>query len=156
MATVRLRAMTSDEYQAYLDQRVPEYGADKARSGEFDPETANERARQEFDALLPDGRDTPGHLIFTADSADGEPVGGLWLALPSDARRMAWVFDIWVSVGQQGRGYGRAIMLAGESQLRARDVTELGLNVFGDNPTAIHLYDSLGFRVTAQQMSKSL
>ena len=32
----------------------------------------------------------------------------------------------------------------------------LGLNVFGTNTPAIALYDSLGYTVTSQQMSKPL
>lgn len=37
-----------------------------------------------------------------------------------------------------------------------RGVAELGLNVFGSNATARHLYESLGFQVTSQQMAKPL
>jgi len=61
-----------------------------------------------------------------------------------------------VSAGHRGKGYGRAIMLAAEDELRQRGAERLGLNVFGTNRTAIALCDSLGFAVTSQQMSKPL
>lgn len=155
MATVELRAMTPAEYEAFMARAIGEYAEDKARAGDFDPETAYEESRAECDRLLPDGLDTAGHLLLTAVDG-GTAVGLLWLALPGVQRRSAWVFDIRVDEEHRGRGYGRAIMLAGERVLVERGVGELGLNVFGDNTVARHLYESLGFRVTAQQMAKPL
>ncbi|MGA8117067.1 MAG: GNAT family N-acetyltransferase [Actinocatenispora sp.] len=152
--------MTPGEYEKYMDRSVREYAEDKTRSGEYPPETAEERSRAEFDQLLPNGLDTPGMLLFSALDTDAgptdQPVGLLWLALPGPKRRQAWVFELWIEPGCRGLGYGRAIMLAGERELAARDVGEVGLNVFGHNEVAIGLYRSLGYRVTSQQMSKSV
>ena len=41
---------------------------------------------------------------------------------------------------------------------RARELgaTSMTLNVFGDNPTAIRLYETSGYTVTAQQMRREL
>jgi ribosomal protein S18 acetylase RimI-like enzyme len=47
------------------------------------------------------------------------------------------------------------ITAAGDA-VRALGADSLGLNVFGDNAPAIAVYDSLGFQVTAQQMSLPL
>jgi len=47
-------------------------------------------------------------------------------------------------------------MRAAEEELVHRGVTKLGLNVFGGNTTAIRLYESLGYEVISQQMSKPL
>jgi ribosomal protein S18 acetylase RimI-like enzyme len=47
-------------------------------------------------------------------------------------------------------------MLAGEEECRRRGHQYLDLNVYGDNGTAIGLYDSLGYVVTSQQMRKTL
>ncbi|BCJ27443.1 GNAT family N-acetyltransferase [Actinocatenispora sera] len=152
-ARVTLRPMTQAEFDAYLDRTVREYGQDKVRAGEFAPERADEQARAEFTLLLPEGARTNGMLLFTAFDGD-ERVGMLWLALPSARRRQAWVYELWVAPAARSRGYGRAIMRAGERELAARGVTEIGLNVFGDNTTAIGLYESLGYKVIAQQMVK--
>lgn len=156
MQTVELRPMTDPEYAAFLDRSVPEYAAAKQETGEFQPETAIEQSRAEHDALLPQGPATPGNLLFTAFDPTGTAVGLLWLALPSGRQRRAWVYDVWVEPAARGKGYGRAIMLAGERELTSRGVAELGLNVFGSNATARHLYESLGFQVTSQQMAKPL
>jgi ribosomal protein S18 acetylase RimI-like enzyme len=145
--------MTQTEFDAYLDRSVRDYGQDKVRAGEFTPERADEQARAEFMLLLPEGVRTNGMLLFTAFDGD-EQVGMLWLALPSARRRQAWVYELWVAPTVRSRGYGRAIMRAGERELAARGVAEIGLNVFGDNTTAIGLYESLGYKVIAQQMTK--
>lgn len=147
--------MTDAEYAAFLDRSVREYAVDKQESGEFAPETAIAQSRAEHEALLPAGLATPGHLLYTAVDETGAAVGMLWLALPG-SKRMAWVYDVWVEPSARGKGYGRAIMLAGERELAGRGVAELGLNVFGSNATARHLYESLGYQVTSQQMAKPL
>ncbi|BCJ38450.1 hypothetical protein Athai_59530 [Actinocatenispora thailandica] len=154
-ARVTLRPMTPAEFDTYLGRSVRGYAQEKVRAGEFAPERADEQARAEFALLLPEGVRTNGMLLFTA--VDGsEPVGMLWLALPSARRRQAWVYELWVAPTARSRGYGRAIMRAGERELAARGVSEVGLNVFGDNTTAIGLYESLGYAVVSQQMTKQV
>ncbi len=156
VARVTLRPMDDDGYERFLDRSVREYAEDKVRSGEYAADVAVQRSAAEFGKLLPEGLATPDTLLFTALNTDGVDVGVLWLALPSGSRRTAFVFELWVGPEYRGRGYGRAIMLAGEQELAARGVGELGLNVFGHNPVAIGLYESLGYRVTTQQMSKQI
>ncbi|HZX02586.1 GNAT family N-acetyltransferase [Kribbella sp.] len=109
-------------------------------------------SRQETDKLLPDGPDTEQQLIWTA-FADDVPVGSLWISTRS---RTPFVYGVEVSPAHRGKGYGRAIMLAAEQECRRCGHTALDLNVFGDNHTAIALYDSLGYVVTSQQMRKAL
>jgi ribosomal protein S18 acetylase RimI-like enzyme len=67
-----------------------------------------------------------------------------------------FIYGVEVDSGQRGKGYGRAIMLAGEEECRRLGHKHLDLNVFGDNTTAIGLYDSLGYAVISQQMRKEL
>ena len=74
----------------------------------------------------------------------------------STQKRIPFIFGIEVDEDQRGKGYGRSIMLAGEEECRRRGFEYLELNVYGKNTTAIALYDSLGYVVTAQQMRKTL
>ena len=152
-ARVTLRTMTQAEFDTHMDRTMRGYAQDKARSGEVTADRAGEQARAELTVLLPEGLRTNGMLLFTAVDGD-EPVGMLWLALPTERRPLAWVYELWVDPAARSRGYGQAIMRAGERELAARGVAEVGLNVFGDNATAIGLYERLGYTVTAQQMSK--
>ena len=54
------------------------------------------------------------------------------------------------------QGYGRAIMQAAEQVCRELGVVRVGLSVFGDNLGAQALYEQMGFRVSAIQMTKRL
>ena len=55
-----------------------------------------------------------------------------------------------------GLGFGRAAMMAVESLVKEAGETEIGLTVFGFNEPARHLYDSLGYRVVATVMTKTI
>jgi len=143
--------MTPDEFDTRIAALKIEYTEDEIKAGRGTAETVE----QDFARLLPDGRHTAGQL-FLNGVADGVVVGFIWLALPTAARPQAWVYDIVVDPEHRRHGHGRAIMLAAEEELRARGVERLGLNVFGHNPNARNLYESLGFQITSLQMSKTL
>jgi ribosomal protein S18 acetylase RimI-like enzyme len=89
--------------------------------------------------------------------AGEELVGWLWLAVPQGDGNpsMAWVNDVEIDAAFRGRGYGRRAMLLAEQEARARGMTSIGLNVHGHNTVARALYDSLGYEVMTQQMSKA-
>jgi ribosomal protein S18 acetylase RimI-like enzyme len=47
-------------------------------------------------------------------------------------------------------------MVLAEREARSHGATELGLNVFGSNTVARHLYETLGYGTVAVRMSKRL
>jgi len=53
-------------------------------------------------------------------------------------------------------GYGRAAMELAEAEALSRGASELGLNVFGHNQVARHLYESMGYTATSINMKKDL
>ena len=61
-----------------------------------------------------------------------------------------------IDEARRGEGLGRAAMLAAEQVAREAGWSALGLNVFGHNPRARGLYDSLGYEVAATTMAKPL
>jgi ribosomal protein S18 acetylase RimI-like enzyme len=150
-----IRPLTQAEYDTRVPALKAEYLQDEVKAGRTTLEDATERIEGQFAALLPDGLATEGQLMF-AGEVDGEVVGFLWIGLPTDDRPQAWIYEVQVDEAHRRRGHGRALMLAAEDELRARGVTRLGLNVFGHNPGARQLYESLGFETTSQQMSKAL
>jgi ribosomal protein S18 acetylase RimI-like enzyme len=154
---ITLRAMTDAEYVDYRGQTSAHYAAALLDSGALGAEEALRYAEQQTDELLPYGVNTPDMRLFVAEH-DGVRVGSIWIGLPgSDADHPgAWVYDLHVLPAHQGKGYGRAIMEAGEREMVARGITEIGLNVFGRNAAAVRLYQSLGYQVTSQQMAKPL
>jgi ribosomal protein S18 acetylase RimI-like enzyme len=150
--SVSLRPITESEFAAWKDRAAASFAAGIGPARGLDPEEALKLAHDETSRLLPDGTGTEQHLIWIA--CDGsQPVGSLWI---STKQRVPFVFGIEVGSEQRGKGYGRAIMLAGEEECRRLGYHQLDLNVFGDNSTAISLYESLGYTVTSQQMRKEL
>jgi ribosomal protein S18 acetylase RimI-like enzyme len=117
---------------------------------------ARAEADRDIAQRLPGGAATEGHLMRTA-VADGAEVGWIWVTLPDAVRpTMAWIDNVEVDPGHRRRGYAAAIITAMEVELVALGAPRLGLNVFGDNTTAIRLYERLGFAVTAQQFARDL
>ncbi len=149
---VTLRPLTDEEFAEWSRGTAASFAAGMGPSRGLDPAAAMEVAVQETARLLPNGRDTENHLIWVA-CHEGEPVGSLWI---STQKKNPFIFGIEVNEDQRGKGYGRSIMLAGEEECRRRGYEFLDLNVFGNNATAISLYDSLGYVVTSQQMRKTL
>jgi ribosomal protein S18 acetylase RimI-like enzyme len=153
---LRLRPATQAEFDEWLPRQMAGYAELIAASGALSLDDAWEKARRDTARVFTAGLDSPGQLVFRVLAGD-EPVGTLWLAVPSqDDPMMAWVYDIEIEPGYRGRGYGRAAMLLAEAEARARGMTSIGLNVHGQNTVARSLYDSLGYATMALQMKKAL
>ena len=158
VTALRLRLMTATEFESFRMRLVHDYAADHVRAGTWSIEEAETRAGEQTSELLPDGPDTDGMLLLTAEDEEGQPVGVLWLSLthPQGATDTAWIYDIEVVAKRRGEGYGRALLCAAEHEVRRRGIGTLGLNVFGDNDAARTLYQSAGYEVVTQQMRKRL
>jgi ribosomal protein S18 acetylase RimI-like enzyme len=67
-----------------------------------------------------------------------------------------WIYDIVVDPEFRGTGLGRPTLRAAEDYVVAHGGTRIGLNVFGPNAVARHLYDAVGYEVMSVQMMKDL
>lgn len=156
MGELSLRPMSQDEYVAWRKRSEREYAGEIATSRDLDPEAAAAASAGEFAQLLPDGLASPDMHLFTA-VVDDEPVGIGWFELRQRASGVsAWIFDIRLDEDRRGQGLGRRLLDALHDAARGLGATSMTLNVFGDNTTAIRLYESSGYAVTAQQMRKDL
>jgi ribosomal protein S18 acetylase RimI-like enzyme len=152
-ARVALRAMTDDEFAAFFEQLVASYAQDLFDSGAFlDLASATESSARQTDELLPDGRDSLGHHLWTADDG-GTAVAILWVFVDGPA---AFIYDIEVRAEQRRRGYGREVLDAGARAAIDLGAEVLGLNVFGHNDGARALYESAGYATTEQTFRISL
>jgi ribosomal protein S18 acetylase RimI-like enzyme len=149
---VLLRPITDTEYPQWKDRAATSFAAGIGPVRGLTEDEALKFAFEETERLLPEGPATENQLIWIALAGD-EPVGSLWI---STRAQVPFIYGIEVDSEQRGKGYGRAIMLAGEEECRRLGHKQLDLNVFGDNTTAIGLYDSLGYAVISQQMRKVL
>ncbi|MBU2662614.1 GNAT family N-acetyltransferase [Actinoplanes bogorensis] len=126
----------------FAEAMVENYGVTSA--------DAHAEATRQTDQLLPDGVNTAGQLLRKGMDGDDE-VGFLWIALPGAVYpAMAWISEISVRPERQNRGYGSAMLHAGEADLAERGVHRAGLHVFGVNTGARRLYRRLGYRMFAQ------
>jgi ribosomal protein S18 acetylase RimI-like enzyme len=67
--------------------------------------------------------------------------------LVEPAKERAFIYYVGVDEAYRGKGYGREALLALETTVKPMGVRHIDLNVFGDNASAIHLYQSLGYQV---------
>jgi len=118
------------------------------------PEEADQNIAGNRAALFSDGEPVAGQ--FFLDVLDGEAiVGSLWLARRGDETSTVWwVYDVEIEQAHRGRGLGRGAMEAAEVFVKARGATRLGLNVFGPNTVARHLYESMAYKTMSVQMYK--
>lgn len=155
---VTLRTMTAAEYQAATEHREAE--SVRALGRIMSEELAWERVRAGTAKFLPEGLDTVHHHLLTAENEEGEAVGNAWVGPdPSQAASTAsaaWLYDINVFEQFRRHGYGSAILTAVEALIAQEGKTGLGLNVVGDNETAIGLYRSCGYDVASMTMRKQI
>jgi GNAT superfamily N-acetyltransferase len=151
-----LRNMNAEEFEAYHSRIVTDYAAAHVDAGDWSPDRAEGLAAEETKSLLPEGADTPGMLLLTAESLQDGIVGLAWVALEHGEKRGAWIYDIEIVAGQRGKGYGRALLHAVEQLVLQHGVESIGLNVFARNGLARTLYESTGYEATSIQMRKAL
>jgi ribosomal protein S18 acetylase RimI-like enzyme len=90
------------------------------------------------------------------DVVDGNsPVGVLWLGINPQTESW-WIYDIAMHPQFRGLGHGRETLRLAEAEVRSRGGHELGLNVFGSNAVALHLYESVGYEAQNVRMKKTL
>jgi ribosomal protein S18 acetylase RimI-like enzyme len=143
--------MTFAEFDEWRPRAVQRFGEQQVQAGNVAADTAQEWAAGEYDKLLPQGLQSPGHHLLQ----EGQRIGLLWLFVDADARP-AFVYYVEVDPAMRGQGLGRAVMAAGELYATERGATSIGLHVFGHNLVARRLYDQLGYQVSSTHMVKSL
>jgi GNAT superfamily N-acetyltransferase len=153
---LHLRRMNAGEFEAFRSRTVTGYAAAHVDAGDWSPDRAEGLAAEETQSLLPEGADTEGMLLLTAESIEDGIVGLAWVALEHGEKRGAWIYDIEIVAAQRRKGYGRALLHAVEQLVLQHGVESIGLNVFAGNAFARKLYESTGYEATSIHMRKSL
>jgi ribosomal protein S18 acetylase RimI-like enzyme len=153
---VAIRSMTADEFEVWKVLAIQDFAAQIAESTGQPVDEALKRARKQLPVLLPKGMDTERTWLLIIVDDKGERAGTLWIGPNPDLPQLAYVFSIDIDEAARGRGLGRAAMVEAERLVGNAGISEIGLNVFGHNERARRLYDSLGYRVVATQMTKVL
>jgi ribosomal protein S18 acetylase RimI-like enzyme len=153
-----LAPMPPAAFPDYVAACIRDYADDAVASGRWLPAGALERARHEFDGLLPHGLATAdNHLMEIKASDDGPAVGTLWFTLEEyHGHRSAFVYGIEVQPVHRRQGHATRALAALESRLRDLGAESVGLHVFGHNQAAQSLYAKLGYAVVGVNMQKLL
>ena len=157
MAELTLRPMTEAEFADFVARSAENVAEHQVTAGIWPREGAIERGREEVARGLPDGLRTKEMLLLTA-MVGGEPVGLLWIGLthPRGTPATGFIYDIEVAEAHRGAGHGRALLAAAEETVRSHGLKAITLNVHAHNTRAVHLYETSGYRVVTQQMTKDL
>jgi GNAT superfamily N-acetyltransferase len=142
-----LEEKAPDERRVYLELTIADYRKELLDSGLSLDEAEENIARNS--SLFED-------QFFLNVLLEGEKVGTLWLGLRNGVGPDWWIFDVVIDEPHRGTGLGRPTLRAAEDFVTSRGGTRLGLNVFGPNDVARHLYDAAGYVVSTLQMYKDL
>jgi ribosomal protein S18 acetylase RimI-like enzyme len=156
--TTSLVPMAEAAFAAFAERAIADYAQDNTQSGRWRAHEAFDRARVEFERLLPQGRDTPNHFLYEIhDSADGQAVGALWFSIDSDPGGGAgYLYNIRVEPAFRGRGHAKAALDRLDEVAVGMGLHSMALHVFGHNTTAQALYRASGYWITGMNMRKPL
>jgi ribosomal protein S18 acetylase RimI-like enzyme len=151
----RLQPMTQARYETWLEATIREYAAEKVASGNYAEAGSLERSREEFDLLLPQGLETPGHEIMSMVDDAGEDVGYVWWTIEDrPVGRVVFIYDIAVDEAHRRKGHAQAALLEVERYAGEHDCIGVMLHVFGSNAGARQLYQKAGYEETNVIMLK--
>jgi ribosomal protein S18 acetylase RimI-like enzyme len=155
---VRLAPMTDAEFQVYLARAVDNYALEHVKAGNWQPSEAHQKSAQEFNQLLPDGvASKDQHLYSIEDVPSGLKIGILWFAVfHKGPRPAAFIYDFEIDEAYRGKGYGRQALTALDEEAATMGIETISLHVFAHNPTAIALYEKMGYAATDLHMAKRI
>jgi ribosomal protein S18 acetylase RimI-like enzyme len=150
--------MQADGFDAFAEESIASYAQDNTRACRWSPADALDRARKEFQHLLPQGLQTPENFIYDIrDEVTHETVGFVWFAIVQRAAiRSAYVYSIRIKPEFRGRGHAKAALDLVEGIATAAGLSTIALHVFSFNTGAQALYRSLGYGITGFNMLKPL
>ena len=152
---VTLVPMQEADYQAYVERSIREYAQDHVRNGDWAPAEADERARKEFEHLLPEGVRSRNQYLWSIVGEPGDKLGVLWAQVKMDSpRRTAFIYDFSIEPEYRGQGFGKQSLQALDEQLRSMGVESVALHVFAHNTIAFELYKKMGYQTTDLHMRK--
>ncbi|GGH74961.1 ribosomal protein S18 acetylase RimI-like enzyme [Pullulanibacillus pueri] len=153
--TIELKAMDATTFQNYISQSIEAYANEHIRAGNWQEEEALEKAKRQFEQLLPNGLNTKGHLLFSIYHKH-EAIGHLWLHVNHQGLyKKAFIYDIELLENYRGKGLGKATLEALDQYAQKLGIKEIRLHVFAHNKRAIALYQKMDYKTTDYHMMKT-
>ncbi len=155
---VTLRAIRSDEFDAYQRYFIAAYSEEIADNFGLDEEQAKRRANHEFQRCFPDGITTLDHDLMCIDAEVNQHtqvVGYLWFSA-NLSDRSAFIYDFYVFAEHRSMGFGQQALKQLEHKLAALGMEQIKLRVAFHNQRALALYQKVGFTITGYNMAKPI
>jgi ribosomal protein S18 acetylase RimI-like enzyme len=155
---VTLRKMTLQEYPAYCDYFIDDYGKEIADNYGHSMDVAIKMAKQELTRCFPNGLESKEHDLMCIDAEINNEltlVGYLWQA-KNIKEHSTFIYDFYISDEFRGNGYGKQSIKELEQQLKLEGITQIKLRVAYHNKRALKLYEKTGFMITGYNMSKNI
>ena len=154
--SIYLENMKQQTFKPFYEESIIEYAAEHVKSGDWEEEESIERARTEFENLLPEGLNTSNQYLLSVINNDVN-IGYLWLHIFAfKEQKKCFIYDIKIKDTYRGHGLGTKTMECLEGYCKDKDVETIGLHVFGHNKRAVSLYNKMGFETTNYRMEKRL
>ena len=155
---VLLVPMNDQEFSAYIRSSIENYASEKVKSGNWKQENALNLAKEEFHRLLPDGiRTKDQYLLNIFDEKTENNVGILWVGTSPRGNFLgAFIWDFLIHEKFRRKGYATQALKELEKFLKAMEIKQVSLHVFGHNHEAIALYQKAGYKVTNMNMSRQI
>ena len=155
---LKLMPMSQEIYDSYIENLLADYSQEHVKSGNWKPEEALARAREQISQLLPDGLQSKDQYLYSLyDDETGENIGVLWFAVRTQGcKPEAFIYDIMIYEGHRRQGYATSALEVMEARVLELGLHKISLHVFGHNSPAVSLYEKIGYEPTNIMMSKEL
>lgn len=153
---VYLKKMSKKAFESFYEDSIIDYANEHVKSGDWKTEGSIERARTEFENLLPEGLDTNNQCLLSVINNNVD-IGYLWLHIyEGEYQKQCFIYDIKIKETYRGQGLGTKTLKCIEQYCKDKDVESIGLHAFGHNKRAVALYNKMGFETTNYRMEKKL
>lgn len=153
---LKLRPMTPQEYQSFIDESIPRFAQEKIDAHAWLESVALKNAQDAYARILPHGQNTSHHLFLQIEDHD-QSLGYIWVMIEEDLLgKSAFIYQIQIDQTHQNKGIGSQALSELETYLKSFDVNRISLHVFANNDRALHVYQKSGFVFTDHNLTKKL
>ncbi len=155
---LRFQPMSNEEFQSYLRRVVPEYANEFVHTGNWHPDEAVNRAREQFMRIFPKGPQSPNQILYTIWDVEKKiTIGMLWYTIDdSRLNKMAFLSDFFIHMEHHNQGYEDAALALLENELRQQNIHRMEVNIFAHNLPEKALYEKNGFQPVSLYLGKNI
>lgn len=152
----KLTQMNEEEFDQYMEYFIPDYAKDLSDNFMIPMEKALEESKNVMETLFPDKQNSADqHICNIYSLADEQNIGVIWYNIQTESNK-AYIYHILIHEAFRKRGFASLVLKELEESVKSAGVTTMGLNVFGNNPSAQRVYEKLGYQPSSIAMGKQI